>query len=140
MKNNKYKMMLDAKMIPGMERMLKDEPNTQKDYSDAVNKCIRDMVVFGLKNTGVVFPVRYDKKTDEMDDDLLKEELEDIWYSKSRKVIKKRNTSKFYFYVVPFVLPKSSGYNSYFGWKKQFNRFERIYSEQMEKILEEVLG
>lgn len=133
-KNQKVVLILDAKLKPRWQNIIYNEKLFKSKYgeefqlSEDIDKCIRDMVVFGANSTGVVFPmdggkIRSDEKEPSMDEI-------------KRKISK---NSEGFFYTLPHVIPKSAEYASYNEWKKDFNEYRGQFISMVRKhIFDEI--
>lgn len=133
-RNDDSKIILDAKMIPGMRKIMNNDKNqVQDNYSEAIDKCIRDMEVHGALGTGVIFPVNLPIEYKDKDNEAFDVDLENYLYSSSERRISP--DSKRSFYVVPFAVPEASQYKTYYMWKQEFDRCERVYSRAIKRLL-----
>lgn len=128
------KIILDAKMIPGMKAIMNNDIRyVQKDHSQAIDKCIRDMEVHGALGTGVIFPVNlsteiYDKEREEFELD-----LETSLYSNCERRISADSERRFF--AVPFAVPDAGRYKTYHLWKQEFDKCERVYTRIIRRLL-----
>lgn len=133
--NGNCRLILDAKMIPGMEEILNNGRKSQKSYSGAIDKCIRDMDVFGAKGTGVIFPIEVNKsyydKCENNTEELKLLFSEKYYLNCIRKI---RQESEKLFYVIPFPVPLSDQFNTYAEWRNMFNFSEKMYLNYLHSI------
>ena len=130
--NEKVVLILDAKLKPRWQYIINNESLFSRKYSEEfsltedIDKCIRDMVVFGANSTGVVFPM------DEM-------EMPEQYMGTIKRNISEYSNA--YFYTLPHIIPKSMDYSSYNEWKKKFNIYRKQFISMIsENIFDEIIN
>jgi|GEM_PF-1426976 len=148
--SEKVCMILDAKAKPKWYKVLMVDyvKYFQDDYGEDINKCIRDMVVFGAKKTGVVFPVERkeiskllelifpveDKNDDSFNYDEYIESLKGAYkeaYSNENIVYKRKisDQNDYEFCIIPFIIPESENHSNFSSWKREYNISKEMLCE-----------
>ncbi len=143
--SDSYELVLDAKLIPNMESFFEDDRYIQTIFGGEIDKAIRDMEVWGTKGTGLVFPIgvedRFENNTDEdslQKNEELKERIIEKYYNEDycQGMRSMGSISERTFGIIPFPIPYSRDYDQYSSWKKQYNQFEKFFSENLKEVFE----
>lgn len=120
--NNQPVMILDAKCKHWMWEVANQDKYDERFVHDA-DKCIRDMVILGAKETGVVFPAEDNTVKDSKnvnDTDFYKRYLDFFNNGKHERIISKGN-NECIFYFLPHFVPQSENSLGYSEWKVEFD-------------------
>ncbi len=110
---------LDAKFVEGWKASLTNQDNPLQDVFDDFNKCIRDMVSFGVNKGGVIFPVL------KLDDNL--SYVHNIF-----------NNSEYKFYTFCLKIPDSKEEKEYQKWNIKFKKYIKELQTNLDNYLLEI--
>lgn len=117
--NNQPVMILDAKCKHWMWEVANQDKYDERFVHD-VDKCIRDMVILGAKETGVVFPAEDSINVNDTDYHNYYNGKYSEFVDKHERIISNSNKDcKFYF--LPHFVPKSRKNCGYGEWKVEFD-------------------
>ena len=115
-------LILDAKFRIQWERAFGGY-NLATYCGNDINKCIRDMVVFNAKGSGVIFPKKITEDAPEKSDN----------YKRNLSRLNEINP----FYIIPFFVPGYENDCSYNRWKKRFDASVEQFSDILIDIVRE---
>lgn len=132
----KTQLILDAKMKKDAYTFFEGGyvKNPERFRSD-VDKCLRDMVVFGAEmGTGVVIPkeieiVKNQLTTGDGNNSISYSSIEESYYV--RQISNEYVTKKFY--VLPFIVPASRDYKNYNSWRTAFDTSQEDFIREVLK-------
>lgn len=115
-------LILDAKFKPAWENSIKEDTRLDSNLLNDYSKCLRDMVDFSAKSTGIIFPCCTESYQDfPFDCSAIKHYVSDY------------NTVNC-FYTIPVQVPSAKDF-SYSIWKSKFDECVKNDISKLDKIL-----